>query len=170
MTPAEIQKARAIISAATLGPWKHVRDDVALESGIDSPMGYIFHEHMNSAIGMPCFKDQEFIAESRTLLPKALDALEQYKEEYENLCKFTNDFESERDQLGTELAAAKALNVKYREALEQFKLGHEHQPNLPHTRAMGETYGWCDFCQEKVSWGEGIAEQALAAGEEKESK
>ena len=51
--------------------------------------------------------------------------------------------------------------VMLAEALEEFRLGHEHAPNLPHTRALGDTYGWCDFCSEKVSWGIGAAEQAI---------
>lgn len=49
------------------------------------------------------------------------------------------------------------------DALENFQLGHEHAPDLKHTREMGYSYGWCDYCQEKVSWGPGIAEQALAS-------
>lgn len=52
------------------------------------------------------------------------------------------------------------------EALEEFRLGHEHAPDLKHTRAMGGTYGWCDYCQTKVSWNPGIAEAALARVEE----
>lgn len=48
------------------------------------------------------------------------------------------------------------------DALEDFKLGHEHAPDLPHTRAMGDTYGWCDYCSTRVSWGPGYAEQILA--------
>lgn len=46
-------------------------------------------------------------------------------------------------------------------ALEEFKLGHIHWPDLPHTRALGDSYGWCDICSEKVSWGPGFAEEAL---------
>lgn len=48
------------------------------------------------------------------------------------------------------------------EALEKFKLGHEHAPDLEHIRAMGDTYGWCSICSTKVSWGSRDAEQALA--------
>ena len=47
-------------------------------------------------------------------------------------------------------------------ALEEFRLGHEHAPGLDHTRAMGDTYGWCDHCHTKVKWGPGYAEEALA--------
>lgn len=46
-------------------------------------------------------------------------------------------------------------------ALDEFRLGHEHRADVKHIRVMGDTYGWCDFCQEKVSFGPGIAEQAL---------
>jgi len=56
------------------------------------------------------------------------------------------------------LLEAKAL----REALDGFRIGHEHAPMLPHTRALGDTYGWCDFCHTKVTWGPGDAEEALA--------
>lgn len=48
-------------------------------------------------------------------------------------------------------------------ALEEFRLGHEHAAGLNHTRALGDTYGWCDFCGCKVDWGPGAAETALAA-------
>lgn len=54
-----------------------------------------------------------------------------------------------------------AINLA-EETLEDFKLGHEHAPDLPHTRAMGDTYGWCDYCSTKVSWGEGEAEKTLS--------
>lgn len=47
------------------------------------------------------------------------------------------------------------------EALGNFKLAHEHATDLKHTRAMGDTYGWCSLCSEKVLWGPGFAEQAL---------
>ena len=52
------------------------------------------------------------------------------------------------------------------EALEEFKLGHEHKPREPHIRIMGDFYGWCDHCQTKVNWGPGEAEQALAKVED----
>lgn len=48
------------------------------------------------------------------------------------------------------------------EALENFQLGHEHKPELEHTRAMGDTYGWCDHCNQTVAWDEDIARDALA--------
>lgn len=58
----------------------------------------------------------------------------------------------------------KLLSVieRMREAIEEFRLGHEHQPDLPHTRAMGGTYGWCDFCQTKVVWGKGYADSCIS--------
>lgn len=49
-----------------------------------------------------------------------------------------------------------------REALEGFKLGHQHEDGWEHIRRYGDTYGWCDFCQEKVMFGPGDAEIALA--------
>lgn len=51
-------------------------------------------------------------------------------------------------------------------ALEEFRLYHDHQPGLNHTRAMGDSYGWCDRCHTKVSWGPGEAEIALAKAQE----
>lgn len=50
-------------------------------------------------------------------------------------------------------------------ALEEFRLGHVHAADLSHTRAFGDNYGWCDYCQTKVSWGPGDAEIALAKAE-----
>lgn len=50
-------------------------------------------------------------------------------------------------------------------ALEEFRLGHVHAADLPHTRSYGDNYGWCDYCQTKVSWGPGEAEIALASAE-----
>lgn len=47
------------------------------------------------------------------------------------------------------------------EALEELRLGHKHAPDLEHTRALGDGYGWCDFCNTKVLWGDGIADEAL---------
>lgn len=61
-----------------------------------------------------------------------------------------------------QIEALQAECAMLREALEEFKLGHEHAPDLPHTRAMGDSYGWCDYCLTKVTWGPGIAEQALS--------
>ena len=52
------------------------------------------------------------------------------------------------------------------DALEGFKLGHEHAPNLSHTRAMGDGYGWCDHCNTRVFWGPGEAERVIAQIEE----
>lgn len=48
------------------------------------------------------------------------------------------------------------------EALEGFRLGHAHGPDLDHTRKLGNSYGWCDHCATKVSWGPGYAEEALS--------
>ena len=48
------------------------------------------------------------------------------------------------------------------EGLQEFYLGHEHAPELEHCRPMGDTYGWCSYCGEKVSWGPGRAEQIVA--------
>lgn len=59
------------------------------------------------------------------------------------------------------LALVRAVE-QLRGALEEFRLSHEHAPGLPHTRALGDTYGWCDDCSTKVTWGPGIAEVALA--------
>lgn len=49
--------------------------------------------------------------------------------------------------------------------LEEFQLGHEHAPDLQHTRSLGDSYGWCDYCSTKVNWGPGYAEDALAKAE-----
>ncbi len=46
-------------------------------------------------------------------------------------------------------------------ALKREGLTHIHAPDLPHTRALGDTYGWCDYCSGKVHWGLGNADQVL---------
>lgn len=66
----------------------------------------------------------------------------------------------------TDLAKAlKALETTT-DALDSFKLSHLHAPDLPHTRSLGDTYGWCDYCKTSVSWGPGDAETALSQIEE----
>ena len=50
---------------------------------------------------------------------------------------------------------------KLRNTLSDFVIPHEHKPDLPHTRAMGANYGWCDFCCERVTWEEDIALKAI---------
>lgn len=47
-------------------------------------------------------------------------------------------------------------------ALEEFQLSHKHSEGESYIRKMGDTYGWCDYCSEKVSYGPGYAEEALA--------
>lgn len=41
--------------------------------------------------------------------------------------------------------------VKY---VEESVVAHIHEADLPYTRALGSSYGWCDYCGTKVSWGE----------------
>lgn len=77
--------------------------------------------------------------------------------------EFTEVFEAKNYVLKyIELAEMqeKIINL-LKDALEDFKLGHDHAPNLEHTRALGESYGWCDICSTRVSWGLGYAELAL---------
>lgn len=76
----------------------------------------------------------------------------------------------ENERLVTKLSDCERRLGIAREALEEFRLGHEHQPKLSHIREMGDTYGWCDFCQTKVHWGPGIAEEALAQIDAKEGE
>jgi hypothetical protein len=45
--------------------------------------------------------------------------------------------------------------------LEELRLGHEHNQGLKNIRPMGDGYGWCDYCQTKVNYGPGLAEEAL---------
>lgn len=88
---------------------------------------------------------------------------EQIKEAASNPRRFTEgEYRGfiEGAEFGYALSVKQAEEILV-EALEEFKLGHEHKPDLPHTRAMGDTYGWCDHCSTKVSWGPGEAEQAL---------
>lgn len=62
----------------------------------------------------------------------------------------------------------RAVVACLREGLEQFALNHEHAPDLAHTRALGDTYGWCDYCATKVEWGSDPAREALARAKELE--
>ena len=48
------------------------------------------------------------------------------------------------------------------EALEHFQLGHTHTEEDAHYRRLGETYGWCSICSEKVELNEDRAKEALA--------
>ena len=48
------------------------------------------------------------------------------------------------------------------EALEELQLGHSHKSGDEHLRLLGDNYGWCSHCQTKVSFGPGIAEEALS--------
>lgn len=54
------------------------------------------------------------------------------------------------------------LIEKLAEVLEGFRLGHQHEAGLTHIRVMGDSYGWCDLCHERISFGPGEAEQAIA--------
>lgn len=60
------------------------------------------------------------------------------------------------------LARLEGLVREATTVIEGFQLGHEHSAGLNHIRKMGDTYGWCDFCGERVSFGPGEAEQFLA--------
>lgn len=61
-----------------------------------------------------------------------------------------------------ELTRLEGLVREATTVIEGFQLGHEHSAGLNHIRKMGDTYGWCDFCGERVSFGPGEAEQFLA--------
>lgn len=109
MTPEEIKRAREICDEAMYGPWHLIvksfgyqivdSDGCALftwkpEVWNDPVKGQILHPHQKHAVAVGAF-----IAEARTLLPKALDALENLKWEYENVCKFATKFEEEVQRL-----------------------------------------------------------------------
>lgn len=75
------QRARAICEAATPGPWRidgrHEADD-AMHTGVDyiESAGGDRIVCGDSGVYPPCLPDATFIAESRTLLPAALDRIE----------------------------------------------------------------------------------------------
>lgn len=52
-----------------------------------------------------------------------------------------------------------------REALEELRLGHEHNPEAgsQHYRPLGDSYGYCCVCSAKVGLNEDTARDALAA-------
>lgn len=50
-----------------------------------------------------------------------------------------------------------------RELFLDYQLGHPHDAKQKHIRIMGDTYGWCDFCQEKVNFEEDPAKKMVAA-------
>lgn len=63
------------------------------------------------------------------------------------------------------IARIQTLDQALREARDMLKeigLDHEHAPNLKHTRAFGEDYGWCDICSTRVPWGPGPEVEVIA--------
>lgn len=133
MTKEEIQKARAIISAATPGRW------IWTYSSINGKISYTL---LNSSIQekhddwFPTKEDRILIAESRTSWEQALDALEEATWNWHNTRTLLSAAKEEREQLRTELAAVKALNEKYREAL----------------RSARSTLNLCELNSDKGCW------------------
>lgn len=75
----------------------------------------------------------------------------------------TNDDPSRHRNTVSNAAVQKlALALKCAvEALAEFRLGHKHEQGLEHFRMLGDTYGWCDHCGEKVYLGPDEATLAL---------
>ena len=86
------------------------------------------------------------------------------REESDYKCEKVADFieSANRETVLKLIATVRVM----REALAEFQLGHEHADGLDHIRIMGNTYGWCDYCSTKVTFGPGYAEAALAKAEE----
>jgi hypothetical protein len=74
VTPEEIQAARALVQAATPGPWK-------APSGVESEGWRIHGALYAESDSGPA--DGEFIAAARTLVPRLLDALDEARERAE---------------------------------------------------------------------------------------
>lgn len=97
------------------------------------------------------------------ILQTEIAALRKERDELIEKCiQYKDGLEHVSYKMGTEYVKLEKERDEYREALESFLLGHEHQPNLKHTRALGASYGWCDICSTKVNWGPDIAEAVLA--------
>lgn len=60
------------------------------------------------------------------------------------------------------LAPLHAALIEAVAALEELQLGHSHKSGDEHLRLLGDNYGWCSFCQTKVNFGHGVAEEALS--------
>ena len=95
MTKEEIQSAKSLCEKATEGPWGvHVPEaevpricNLILGEELDCTLAYMADE----AEG----ENAAFLAASRTLLPKALNALEAAYQEIERLAKIVSKVESE---------------------------------------------------------------------------
>lgn len=95
MIPEELKRAREICDAATPGPWKHENMDDWGQPVYNwvSPIMKAPEDYNTKA-----FSDMRFIAAARTLLPKALDALEQCCRESNDAYERIFQLEKERDQ------------------------------------------------------------------------
>ena len=132
MLPSEIADAKSLCEKATEGPWKYGFGD-GDESGLWSTTVFdtvrepthekeprmIFYGTIDAA------SDSAFIAATRTLLPQALDALEEaHREIASRLLDAADLFRKADDRiesLETELAAANATIASVREIAEALK-------------------------------------------------
>ena len=105
MTPEEIAADRAVIDAATEGPWTVFVDDNSEHDGqvgggvwpyVEAPDGRRVNESHDRS-----WHDMEFIAAARTGWPRALDALEAAQAEANELRERIADLEGQLAMRGT---------------------------------------------------------------------
>lgn len=84
MTPAELARAKEICEKATQGPWKILYDG-RLVDGVYAGETRIVET--DSGFYPPRDSEAEFIAEARTLLPKAIAEIERLQKQINEVLK-----------------------------------------------------------------------------------
>lgn len=130
MTDEEIAKLRELCEKATPGPWRQdvsCPDDVVIwgpntDQWIAnvgepiSPVGFIASAHAH---------DAEFIAASRTAIPKLLDMVEHLQHSLADACKTSNHWSDSYSRVFGELEAARdEIEVYKRVAWQLAELAH----------------------------------------------
>lgn len=90
------------------------------------------------------------------------ERVEKMKDRIEQGCEYDISPFSDRDFLLSLISKQEKMLRAAMDGVGEFVLNHEHSPGLSHTRALGDSYGWCDHCGEKVSWGEYRAKELLS--------
>lgn len=99
MTSEEIKRAREICDAATPGLWEYLKGCIVEKTTLQRITGSAYLKNENAL----------FIAEARTIMPKALDALESMQKELDEQCRL-NAMGQERElKLMTELKYAEKV-------------------------------------------------------------
>lgn len=154
MDDAEIETARAVIAAATRGPWQ-------TDKSKGWPIAYVGDGAYVATAPMPGeayasdgVKDAAFIAAARTGWPKALDALvasraerDQWKQKWSDLRDMYARSRNELEEARAELAEARALLAEARDMIHHAPVGCHatHMRHFPGSSARDCTCGAVDM-------------------------